>query len=227
MARAGIATTWARGSARGHPLGDRAELLVALAHGQRDRHRRARRAGPRAAPSRRCRARAGRRRGPAGVLRRRSAFAAAATRAGWPSHSGSAAHSRRERLDADRLDPVRERVVGARGAAARSAASASPGLAPTSTSRSSRSAERERRVQRDPAAHRVAREREALVRPARARRRCRRRTRRAGAAALAVAREVGRERASRAVERRDRPPPALPRLGEAVEEDERRGHRRG
>ena len=39
-----------------------------------------------------------------------------------------------------------------------------------------------------------------------------------------VAGEVGRERAIASAERRDRPPPALPRLGEAVKEDERRGH---
>ena len=75
---------------------------------------------------------------PSGVLRSRSAFAAAATRSGWPSHSGSAAHSR-----AKASTPIASiRSASASSAsrrAARSAGSAMPGLAPMSTSRSIRS----------------------------------------------------------------------------------------
>src|SRR6202008_4312951 len=41
----------------------------------------------------------------------------------------------------------------------------------------------------------------------------------------AVAGQVWRKRAIASAERRDRPPPALPRLGEAVQEDERLAHR--
>ena len=80
--------------------------------------------------------------------------------------------------------------------------------------------DREGGVEGDPPAHRVADEHAAI-----ARQRphvCRAGRERGGSPLrrLPVAREVGRQRAIASAERRDRPPPALPRLGEAVQEDE-------
>ena len=120
-----------------HPLGDGAELRVALAHDQRDRHRQL--AQP--VPQRRHHAGAE----PAqlgGVL---GGAAAQPVGVGGGGDLGRLAREQRlrrplarERLDADRLDAVRQRLVG--GAARRAlAASASPGLAEISTSRSTRS----------------------------------------------------------------------------------------
>ena len=99
---------------------------------------------------------------PAAVLRSRSACAAAATRSGWPANSACAPHS-----SANASTPIASirsaSASSARRRASRSAASASPGLAPTSTSRSTCAGQRERGVERDPAAHRVAHERARLV----------------------------------------------------------------
>ena len=58
-----------------HPLGDRAELRVALPHDELDRQRRAPPAGPRAAASRRCPSPRSAAASPAAVLRSRSASA--------------------------------------------------------------------------------------------------------------------------------------------------------
>jgi hypothetical protein len=125
-----------------------------------------------------------------------------------------------ERLDADALDPLGQLLVGAAprlalGRVGEAGAGADeheplhqPGL-------------RQRGVERDPAAHRVADQRaraagqRAHVRGA-GRERCGPPLR-----GQAVAREVGGERAIASAERRDRPPPALPRLREAVQEDDR------
>ena len=81
-------------------------------------------------------------------------------------------------------------------------------------------------MQRDPAAHRVAGQREPLRPPARARRPCTASKLGVPQRGLAVAREVRDQRAiaSRA-ERPHRPPPALAGLREAVQEDERRAPR--
>ena len=120
-------TSCAFGSRSRIALGDRAELLVALAGDQRHRDRRARRAGPRAAPSRRCRGRAARRRGraaccAAGPRRRRPRRAPAGRRtaAARPIRVANASI-------ADRLDAVGERVVGCCGARALAARLRGPG----------------------------------------------------------------------------------------------------
>ena len=184
-----------------HPLGDRAELLVALADGERDRDGQRRAARPRAAPSRRCRGRAARRRGPPACCAAGRRCAAAATRSGWPSHSGSAAHSR-----AKASTPIASiRSASASSAARRAARSAGvgdPRARPDEHEPVEPVAERERGVQRDPAAHRVAREREALAAE-------RAHVARAGGerggpgGGVAVPRQVRRERPPAAAERGD------------------------
>ena len=124
-----------------------------------------------------------------------------------------------ERLDADRLDPVGQLGVGA-------AALLALGRVGDARARADEhepldeAGQRERRVQRDPPAHRVAHER---ARPVGQRAHvggARRERGRAPLGGLAVAGEVGRQRAIASAERRDRPPPALPRLGEAMQEDD-------
>ena len=111
--------------------------------------------------------------------------------------------------------------------AARSAGSSMPAVVATSTSRLDPLGRRERHVQRDPAAHRVAAERERMGDEARGRPRAiasnetgRR------AAAVAVAAEVRGERAiAFAVEAGDDRIPQAAGAGEAVQEDDRLGHR--
>ena len=101
-----------RPAPRGHPLGDRAELLVARAGDERHGQRRAPAGGPTATASRPCRGRGGRRRGPrpcCGGGRRRPARRRRGG-AGEQRLGGPFAH---EGVHADGLDAVGERVVGA------------------------------------------------------------------------------------------------------------------
>ena len=160
-----------------------------------------------------------RRPSPSGVLRRRSAWAAAATRGSWPANSGCAPHS-----SANAATPTASirsaSASSARRRCSRSAASARPGLAPISTSRSTIAGSAKAACERDPPAHRVAHEHAAVVRQRPHVRAAGGERRRPALGRLAMPREVGRQRAIASAERRDRPPPALPRLGEAVQEDE-------
>ena len=96
---------------------------------------------------------------PAGVLLKRSAWTAAATSGGWSASTGVCAQEVANSSIVDASISVARRSSAARRCA-RSAGSAIPGLAPIRTSRSMRPVERERDVEGDPPAHRVADERE-------------------------------------------------------------------
>ena len=160
-------------------------------------------------------ARRGRRR----VLRRRSACAAAATSARLAGEQRLRRPLARERLDADRLDPVGERLVGRAAAPRARPRRRGRGSPPTSTSRSTRAGMPQRERQREPAAHRVAAEREPLGASAR--------TSPRGGRSVPAARHARRGRGGRARARGSVPPasrttavPARAGLREAVEEDE-------
>ena len=75
-------------------------------------------------------------------------------------------------------------------------------------------------MERDPPAHRVADERAGAVRERAHVGGARRERGWAPLGGLAVPGQVRRQRAIASAERRDRPPPALPRLGEAVEQED-------
>jgi hypothetical protein len=140
-----------------------------------------------------------------------------------PSNSGWAPHSRAKAL----IPSVSIRRASASSSArraVRSAGSAIPGLTPTRTSLLSRDPQAEGSVQRHPAAHRVAHERQRpfgehpQVGVAGGER---------GRAAVregAVSGEVRRQGAVACAERVADRLPAPARLGEPVEQDEVRGH---
>ena len=149
------------------------------------------------------------------MLRSRSAWAAAATRALLAGEQRLRAPLLGEGLDADRLDAVGERIVGAParlalGRVGESRARADEDQALDETG------QRERGVERDPAAHRVAGQREALATDGARVRGDRGERGGAPLGRLAVAREVRRHRAIASAEFRDGPPPALARLRESV-----------
>jgi len=210
------------GQARRHVLRDRPEPLVALSDHELDRDGQL----VEAVPQRRERARAqppqcvGEALGgiaeAVGVGRRARAFRLAVPQR-QPAPLGG------ERLDPDRLDPVGQHRVGAAArlplARIGQARARADQHEPTDALRP-----RERRVQGDASAERVAGEHVRLVEQGAQVRERRRQRGRAPLAHLPVTREVGRDRAIASVERRDGPPPALPRLGEAVQEDQRRAH---
>jgi hypothetical protein len=125
----------------------------------------------------------------------------------------------RERRHAHRLDPLGERLVGPSALLPRGGVG-EPRGGTDENQPLDEAGQRERRVERDPATHRVPHDGARLPRQ-------RADVRRTGGerggpplGCLAVPREVGRQRAIASAERRDRPPPALPRLREPVQEDE-------
>ena len=128
-------TTWQSGIAPAIRSGDRAELRVALADHQRDRHRELaepipqRRHHAGAEPAQRGGETVRRVAQPVGVRRGGDAL-------GLPGEQRLAPPLGRERLDADRLDAGRRAPRRRAGAPRARPASAMPGLAPTSTSRS-------------------------------------------------------------------------------------------
>ncbi len=160
------------------------------------------------------------------MLRRRSAFAAAATRGGWSANSGCAPHSAANASIVERLDTVGERVVGGSTGGALGGIGEPRARADQDQARDGLRPQRERAVERDPPAHRVAGERE------RPRRGERPDVRRAGVEArrpvvrLTVARQVRGHGAIASRQRLGRPPPTLAGLREAMQEDERRMHPR-
>ena len=219
MARARDQLDAAARNRRRHLLGDRAELGVALADHEHDRHRQL--AEP--APQRVHRAAAEPTQGggepgrrvtqPVGVCGGRDPRI-------LPREQRLRAPLLGERLDADRLDPVGQLRVGLPPLLALGHVR-DPRAGPDQHEPLDQPREGERGVESDPAAHRVAHKRARAVgeRPHVGRARSERR--RTPFGGVAVAREVGRQRAIASAERRDRPPPALPGLGEAVQEDER------
>ena len=221
------ATTWTRASRSRSAIRSAIarNFVVALPHDELDGHRQLAQPVPQRAASRpvpRPRSAAAR---PGAVLRRRSASACSAIPRGIPANSGCAAHSR-----AKASTPI----ASIRSASASSAAAALLALGRVGEPRARADeheppdpgADRERGVQRDPAAHRVARERE---------RRVGERAQvgvaggeRGGAAPgeLAVAGQVRRDGAVACPEHVAHRLPAPARLGEAVEQDQVRVHPR-
>ena len=130
----------------------------------RDRHRELAAAAPTAAPSRRCPARAATAASARGSLRSRSARAACGDLGRLAGEQRLRRPAVGERLDRRRLDRSRRAPRRRRGAPRARPRRRCPRSSPTSTSRSTRSGAAQRDVQRDPPAHRVAAEGEALGR---------------------------------------------------------------
>ncbi len=160
---------------------------------------------------------------PRAVLRRRSASAASATPARDAREQRLRAPLGHERVEPDRLDPVRERRVG-RGARRPLGGVGEARARPHEHQAPHARAERQGGVQRDPAAHRVAGERvrrigdRAQVGVARGER---------GGPPLGEGAVPGQVRRDRPVPSRERVADRLPapaRLGEPVEQDEVGGH---